>query len=515
MINTIEKLNEKFNNKYDYLKLLNVVYDKDSLLCTITLLYPYQIEEITIEDKEEITKFYQEFLSLNGEVKVKFKKSFLDECLIVDEVVEFFKENKKGIFPYISIDNITSSHQGQDVEINIALNQDVLSLIDDLDLEMQLKKHIEQLFIANVKVNLIENEDTLPDEIDAEDLIPTSSVNRVRRYNIKIEKKVIGGEIAPKPEYISDIKKPKPSVILAGFISNKSQKKYIQKKGKNAGKEKLLYSFTLRDSEGAIDCVYFCAKAHEKDMEALDDLFMVACVGNVQLGLNGKLTYYIKKLSLASPYEEPVHEETVDTGTFKHKKVVFPDMMPYEKQSNLFEEKVLYNDYIMQNNFVVFDIETTGLDPDYCEITELGAVKIEHGEITERFQSFAKPSHPIPEEVVKVTNITDEMVAHAPSAEDVVYDFWEWSRGCILSGHNVVGFDIKFIRKVAEKIGVRFDNEMIDTLIVARQSGLRLGNYKLGTIVKALGITLVDAHRAYNDAYATAKVLMELNKLKK
>jgi len=55
----------------------------------------------------------------------------------------------------------------------------------------------------------------------------------------------------------------------------------------------------------------------------------------------------------------------------------------------------------------------------------------------------------------------------------------------------------------------------MDTLIVARQSGLRLGNYKLGTIVKALGLTLEGAHRAYNDAYATARVLMELNKSKK
>ena len=73
MIDTIEKLNQRYNNKYSYLKLLNVVYDKDSLQCTITLLYPYQIEEITPFDKEEITKFYQEFLSLSGELKVKFK----------------------------------------------------------------------------------------------------------------------------------------------------------------------------------------------------------------------------------------------------------------------------------------------------------------------------------------------------------------------------------------------------------------------------------------------------------
>ncbi|MBE7073827.1 MAG: hypothetical protein E7379_01900 [Clostridiales bacterium] len=515
MIDVLQKLNQKFNNKFNYLKLLNVVYDKDSLLCTITLLYPYQMEEISFEDKDDIIKFFQEFLSLNAQVKVKFKKSFLDECLILEEVVEFFKNNKKGIYPYISSENLSSTHQGQDVEINISLNQDILSLIDDLDLESQIKKHIEKLFIANVQVNLIENEDTLPDEIDAEDILSTASANRVRRYDVKIEKKVIGGDIAPKPEYISDIKKPKPSVILSGFISNKNQKKYIQKKGKNAGKEKTLYTFTLRDKEGAIDCVYFCGKTHEKDMEALDDLFMIICVGNVQVGFNGKLTYYIKKISLASPYEEIVDVHETVNSDFKHKKVVFPDRMPYEKQSNLFEESNKYNDYIMKNKFVVFDIETTGLDPEYCEITELGAVKIENGEITERFQSFAKPSHPIPEEVVKVTNITDEMVAHAPSAEDVVYDFWEWSRDCILSGHNVVGFDIKFIRKVAEKIGVRFDNEMMDTLIVARQSGLRLGNYKLGTIVKALGLTLEGAHRAYNDAYATARVLMELNKSKK
>ncbi|MBQ8443982.1 MAG: ribonuclease H-like domain-containing protein [Clostridia bacterium] len=514
MIDTLEKLNERYNDKFKYLKLLNVVYDKDSLQCTITLLYPYQIEEIPIEDKEEIIKFYQEFLSLNGDVKVKFKKSFLDESLILEEVVEFFRQNKKGLYPYICPENLSSTNEGQNVEINISLNQDILSLVDDFDLENQIKKHIEKLFIANVRVNLIENEETLPEEIDAEDLMSTPSGNRVRRYDVKFEKKVIGGDIAPKPEYISDIKKPKPSVILSGFISNKNQKKYIQKSGKNAGKEKTLYTFTLRDKEGAIDCVYFCGKTHEKDMESLDDLLMLLCVGNVQMGFNGKLTYYIKKISLASPYEEVVEIQS-DSSEFKHKKVVFPDLMPYEKQSNLFEEKAVYNDYIMKNNFVVFDIETTGLDPEYCEITELGAVKIEKGEITERFQSFAKPSHPIPEEVVKVTNITDEMVAHAPSAEDVVYDFWEWSRGCILSGHNVVGFDIKFIRKVAEKIGVRFDNEMIDTLIVARTSGLRLGNYKLGTIVKALGLTLEGAHRAYNDAYATARVLMELNKSKK
>lgn len=514
MIDTIEKLNERYNNKFNYLKLLNVVYDKDLSQCTITLLYPYQIDEISAEDREEVIKFYQEFLSLSGELKVKFKKSFLDESLILEEVYEYFKNNKKGIYPYINKESITSSYQGQDVEINITLNQDILALLDDFDLELQVKRHIEKLFIANVKVNLIENDETLPDEIVADDL-PSAETNKTKRYEVKLEKMLFGGEIIPKPEYIKDIKKPKAAVILSGFLSNKNRKNFIQKKGKNAGKEKALYTFTLRDKEGSIDCVYFCGKAHEKDMESLDDLFMILCVGNVEVGLNGKLTYYIKKLALASPIEEIIEVKVEDGEVYKHKKVVYPDIMPSNKQSNLFEEKIKYNDYIMNNKFVVFDIETTGLDPEQCEITELGAVKIENGEVTERFQSFAKPSHPIPEEVTKLTHITNDMVANAPRAEDVVYDFYEWSRGCIISGYNIIGFDMKFIRKVAEKINVKFDNELIDALIVARQSNLRLGNYKLGTVVKALGLTLEDAHRAYNDAHATALVLMELNKLKK
>ena len=296
---------------------------------------------------------------------------------------------------------------------------------------------------------------------------------------------------------------------------NKTQKKFIQKKGKNAGKEKALYTFTLQDNEGSIECVYFCPKAHEKTMDALDDMFMIVCVGNVQVGLNGKLTYYIRKMALASPAEKVVEQVLEDGSVYTHKQVVFPERIISEKQDNLFEESAEYDDYIMQNNFVVFDIETTGLDPETCEITELGAVKIEKGVVTERFQSFAKPTQPIPDNIVELTGITDEMVANAPSPKDVVHDFYQWSKGCIISGYNVVGFDIKFIRKVAQDIGVKFDNEIIDTLIVARQSNLRLKNYKLGTVVNALGLTLENAHRAYNDAHATALVLMQLHKKQK
>lgn len=515
MIDTIELLNKKYENKYNYLKLLDVVYDKDVSVCTITLLYPYNIVDIDSNDRQEIINFYQEFLSLKGQLKLKFKRSFLDEVLIVDEVVEFFKNEKKGLIPYIQKNNISSVQNDLAVNIKLSLNQDVLALIDEFELQNEIKKYIEKRFIAVVNVEIVENEEVLPEEIVAEDIIPQAK--KARRYNVKIEKKLIGGDIIPQPEYIGDNKNPKEAVILSGFISNKNMKTYVQKKGKRAGQERNLFSFNLRDESGNIDCVYFCGKTHEKTMDGIEDLFMVIMVGDLKLGLNDKLTYYVRKISLASPVEEKISamiEEYKEEKEFIHKKVVFPETIQRNTQGNLFEEKVKYNQYIMDNNFVVFDLETTGLNPEECEITELGAVKIEHGEITERFWSFAKPKEPIPKEVELLTNITNDMVADAPKVEDVVYDFYEWSRGCIISGYNIIGFDMKFLKKVADRIGVKFDNEVIDAFIVARTSGLKTGNFKLGTVVKALGLTLKDAHRAYNDAHATAEVLMELNRLK-
>ena len=194
--------------------------------------------------------------------------------------------------------------------------------------------------------------------------------------------------------------------------------------------------------------------------------------------------------------------------------MVFPDLLPRSTQSFLFDQKVVYNDFILKNNIVVFDIETTGLDPDTCEITELGAVKIEHGEITERFTSFARPQNPIPSDVQKLTNITNEMVANAPKIEDVIIDFYNWTRDCIISGYNIVGFDLKFVKKIINKLGLPFDNTVIDAFIVAKQANIYPSNYKLATVVKTLGLTLSGAHRAFNDAYATAQVLMELNRKK-
>lgn len=513
MENILESLNKKFNNKYNYLKLLNVIFDRSIHLVTITFLYPCTINEMSVEDKKCVEEFVRGFLSLHSDIRLKFRKSFLDEKLIVGEVVEFFKENKKGLLPYLNRENISSSNENLDVHVKLSLNQDVLSLLDEEQFKKQLKSYLDKRFIANIYIEVTENEETLPDEIEADDILPT--LPRTRRYKVGIEKYIIGAEISPNPEYIEDMVKPKESVILSGFITKLNQRKYIAKNGRFKGKERILYTFTLRDSSGSIECTYFCGKTHEKDIESIEDMSMLICVGDVRENFSGKLGYTIRKLALACPDHSGEIIRECAGVMHKHKQVVFPSILQRSNQAQLFETKPNYNGFITGNDIVVFDIETTGLDPEIDEIAELGAVKIEHGEITEKFSSFVKPNVKIPLEVEKLTGISNEMVAFAPKAEDVIEDFYNWSKNCILSGHNIAGFDMKFIRKAGAKIGLKFENQIIDTLIVARQSNLRVSNYKLGTLVKALGITLVDAHRAYNDAYATAQVLMELNREKK
>jgi len=504
-------LNAQFGEKYANLKLFDVVYDRGLNVCNITFLYPYNEEELDKESRETLTAFIREFLSLEAKVRLKLKKSFLDGALINKEIKNFFESEHKGIAQYILEENIVISSDGFNQTLDISLNQDVLSLLDTRLLTNKLHDYLAKRFIANFKINFLESEDTLPTEIDYEDVFVPQTTG-TKRYDVRVIKKIIGNDIPPKPEYIEFITKPKNSVILAGTISNYVKKTFTRKSGKRKGEEGCLISFILEDGK-KIECIYFCPKSNLKKMEALADGMMVLGLGDVIKGLGGGLNYKIRKLSYASPAPK-VQIDTQVQSTYKHNQVVFPEPIPMPAQANLFEDKPKYNDFILSNTIVVFDLETTGLNPENCEITEIGAVKIVNGQIKERFASFVKPKEEIPEEVTRLTGITNEMVAHAPRVEDVIADFYDYTRGCILSGHNVIGFDMNFVKKAGAKCGLKFDNTVIDTLIIARQSSLRVPNYKLGTLVNALGLTLTDAHRAYNDAYATAQVLLELSKVK-
>lgn len=504
----LDKLNKKFDNKYNFLKIYEVTYDKRTLECVVTFLYPHEISEILAEDRKEIEKFLNETIVLNGKIKVKFKKSFLDERLISKEVLNFISENFKAGAVYLKEKQIQVENNEIFSKITIRVGNEIKKYFENSNLSNKLNAYLMEKFITNFEIDIVLDDKYEVSSEIGEVEIPVL-VKKNRRYDAFIVKEIFGGNIAPAPEFIKDNDEPKSGVILAGVISGFQKKTFVKKKGKLAGQEGVYYSFNLDDGK-KIECIYFSTKANVPKMDNLTDGMTVLCLGDLKQGLNGKLTYYLSKISVATIDEESKTRKPSQAQK-AHKPVVFPEEFVALKQDDIFAKNIEYNDYIMQNTFVVYDLETTGIDPSVDKIVEIGAVKIENGKVTQKFACFVDPEMHIPEEASKVNNITDDMVAGSPVIDDVIYDFLDFAKGCVISGYNNINFDNKFIAKEAKRFNLDFGNENIDVYNLVRQKQVRAKNHKLTTVVEALGISLEGAHRAYNDAYATAQVLLKLN----
>ena len=160
----------------------------------------------------------------------------------------------------------------------------------------------------------------------------------------------------------------------------------------------------------------------------------------------------------------------------------------------------------LNGEFIVFDIETTGLSVLQERITEIGAVRMVGGEIKDTFSTFVDPEKHIPEKITELTGITDEMVKGAPSEHDAVKAFLEFcGENAIVVAHNA-GFDTSFIKAAAEKNGLRYDLTHIDTLAISRGMFPQLAKHKLDNIAKHLKLGDFNHHRACDDAMMLAKI---------
>jgi len=163
----------------------------------------------------------------------------------------------------------------------------------------------------------------------------------------------------------------------------------------------------------------------------------------------------------------------------------------------------------LDTDFVGFDIETTGLDGERDRITEIGAVKMVNGHITESFQTFVDPEMPIPPEIVQLTGITDRDVYGAPPEKDAVAAFLRFAGDLPLVAHNAA-FDVGFIKSAAERGGMDFDPVYVDTLAVSQSLLRELRRFKLDVVSRALGLPEFNHHRASDDAAVCARIFDRL-----
>lgn len=206
----------------------------------------------------------------------------------------------------------------------------------------------------------------------------------------------------------------------------------------------------------------------------------------------------------------------------------FPDAMKAADKINKDEEKIkiiygveaYFMDDLVESvkgdadtgfdgTFICFDIETTGLSAARDKITEIGAVKVENGVITDTFSTFANPEMPIPQKITQLTGITDDMVKDAPSQSDAVSAFLEFAGDNVLVAHNAP-FDTSFIAKACEDMGREYNYTSIDTVAISRAILTDIKNCKLDTVAKFLRLGDFNHHRATDDAEMLARIFINL-----
>lgn len=161
----------------------------------------------------------------------------------------------------------------------------------------------------------------------------------------------------------------------------------------------------------------------------------------------------------------------------------------------------------LPQDYIAFDLETTGLDPEMNDIIEIGAVKVIDGKADQYFSTFVDPVYPIPEEATRVNHITDEMVCGAPRIGEALREFISFiGEVPLLVAHNV-RFDAKFLEQAAKAQHVEISYKYLDSLAVAQKYFPELKDYKLGTVARHLRYNIENAHRALDDAKAVHEII--------
>jgi DNA polymerase III epsilon subunit family exonuclease len=198
-------------------------------------------------------------------------------------------------------------------------------------------------------------------------------------------------------------------------------------------------------------------------------------------------------------------------------KMLVLDLVETDPRLQLIEEIVEFvpldhdSRKLLESDFVVFDLETTGAKCPPCRVTEIGAYRIEKGKIVGKFETLVNPETSIPPFIVALTGISDQMVRRAPKFADVAADFLDFIGDAVLVAHNA-HFDIRFLNHEIGRIydGYRVANPHLCTVQLSRKLLPHIANHRLHTVAEHYSIFIENRHRAGDDAFATARIFVNL-----
>ncbi len=516
----IEHINEKTSNKFTFLKLKNILYDVNKNNCKIDFIYPSS-KEITDDDRKEIYEVIANYIKVDVVLKLEINKSYVESDIIAKQITNFLEENHKFFFNSFDLKNLTVLCEDK-VKVHFNLESKLQDFFTQFNLDKKLLEFLDKNFCAEFEISTspieekVFDDDYLSSRIklieEKNDLDALLSLSQ-DKYFLLDKKPLVGDEITFNPRYIRTITKQYDSCVVAGKIYNinertfKKKSKKPDKNGEFIVEDKPFFSFQIKDDTGSINGVIFPSKTVYHKMHLLKNGDTIAVQGRIGK-FNDNFDIMAGKISfctIPNKNDAPI----VDQNLIADYRFVRPQNYHIERQQSLFEERHLSTE-ILNNTYVVYDFETTGIDFNKEEIIEIGALKIVGGEYKEVFTTLVKPSKHIPEEATRVNKITDEMVANSPHISQVIGDFYLFCKGSQLVGYNNIFFDKQFLDKASAKVGINFDNTQLDAFSLAKQKLKGLNHYNLSSVAKHLNINLTDAHRALSDVIATAEVFLKL-----
>ena len=466
----------------------------------------------------KINSLFPSTKELNGSLKIDYVGDRYEIIITKSPIYNMLiSKNAKQI-----IEESIKSELSLDIKCEIILKE------DNVDMEEYIKNQKN------------ENSDIL------NEALKSKTEEKSKNNTIQVRKVEIKGDA----EKISSINGDMENVIVSGQVYSCTTK--------DIKNDKKLMEFVLSDDSGAI----YCKKFLNQNDVVLSNGQYVKISGNAEndsykheLVIMAKKIQEVVKIAKKDLSQEKMVELHVHTNmsqmdgltsvkelmsrikSYEHCAVAitdhavvqaFPDVMEVANKQGV---KPIYGCefYVIEDTqehikvrkkaefnakYVVFDLETTGFSNRNDAITEIGAIKVENGEIVEEFSQLINPERPIPEKIQKLTGITNEMVLDKPTISEVLPKFLDFCKDSILVAHNS-DFDTGFVREKASENNLLYDFDAIDTVILSRLLMPDLKNHKLNTIAKELNVSLENHHRAVDDATATAQIFLTfISKLK-
>ena len=502
---------------------------KNAILCGITISKKERLAEFflvtdktySLLDEAAACAVSKEFLPNGVEARVKIVKRVPDKNGLRKRIFEYVQNSFPAASAFLDEKNIEVEILGSGANFWVEIDAGEQTLFSSGKILDEISRYLSSVYCGSFYGNVRIVEKSVKDVAILEEIPEVEDEGdcvEIRRFPIIDYEKIDGAEETPKTAvYLADCQNVEGVFAVCGTISFIEEIEYTKRnEATNTEVQKTRFSIAISDGTGVLRTTYFPKKATLEKVRKLSVGDRVVLIGENE-EYKGHISFKTAKINYGAPPEKFTPKARKGKPVPKAYHTVFPEPYVDYAQTGLFDNLDKPND-LKENVFVVFDLETTGLNNNPAmgkmdSIIELGAVKIINGEMREKFSTFVACKERLSNEIINLTGIHDEDLVGAPPVEKVLADFFKFTDGAYLVGHNV-NFDYRFVRHYGEQNGYMFDKKMFDTLLLA-QDVLRgkLPNYKLNSVADYYGFDF-NHHRAFDDACVTAKVFIELVKAK-